>query len=65
KRNPTASELYYHCAAYCYEAGLDEKGLTYLENALLIDYHNHYMLFHHAPGLRQDPDVMELIEQYR
>ncbi len=65
KRNAQATELYYQCAAYAYEAGLREKGLLYLENALLLDFDGHYLLFHIDPSLRYEPSVMSVIEQYR
>ncbi|RMG62503.1 MAG: tetratricopeptide repeat protein [Bacteroidetes bacterium] len=65
KLNPGLSPLYYQCAAYCLSSGFPEKGLMYLENALLMDYDAHDLLFHYEPGLRDDRDVRLLLRQYR
>lgn len=65
KLNPSLVELYYQCAAYSLSSGFPQKGLRYLENALLLDYESHYLLFHHEPSLKDDRDVRALLRQYR
>ncbi len=61
---PKKPELYYQLASYMLDTGMREKGLQILENALLIGFDRHYFLFHLAPVLRYDPDVVRVIAQY-
>lgn len=42
---PDNAELYYQAVAYMITAGLLKEALIYLENALLLDYEMHTMLF--------------------
>jgi tetratricopeptide (TPR) repeat protein len=65
QRNPGAAPLYYQIGAYSYEAGLREQGLMYLENALILDFAAHKLLFELMPGLEHDPAIIDLIESYR
>jgi tetratricopeptide (TPR) repeat protein len=64
RANPTLSELYFQCAAYAFEADRTDRALALLENGLLLDYENHYILFHYASDLAEDSLIAGLIKQY-
>lgn len=65
RNNQDKYGLYYQCAAYCLTTGEERLGLTFLENALLMDYANHDILFQYIPTLRSHALVLSLIQRYK
>jgi tetratricopeptide (TPR) repeat protein len=64
KINPSQVDLYYQCAAYCLGHKNRDKGLLFLENALILDAKKHFLMFHIQAELQQDPEVVNLIDLY-
>jgi len=64
RHNPSFSELYYQIAAYYFELKKWNKGMPYLENALILDPGKHFLLFNIFPELRNVPAISALIRQY-
>jgi tetratricopeptide (TPR) repeat protein len=62
---PDDAELNYRAAAYLLAAGRYREAYTYLENALLLDFDKHPMLFEYLPALASQPTLLRLIDQYR
>lgn len=65
RHNPTSVELVYQYAAYALLAGAAREGMTYLENALVMDYHLHHVFYSYFPQGEQLPMVRQIIDQYR
>ncbi len=65
KINPTMAQLYYQLAAYAIDADHMAKGVSHLENALIMDFDAHYVLFHMVPQLSSDKLVLAIINQYQ
>lgn len=65
RHNPTSADLVYQYAAYALMAGRSREGLNYLENALMMDYSRHPLLFDFAARLHEFPPVGALIQQYK
>jgi tetratricopeptide (TPR) repeat protein len=63
--NPEQSELYYLYAGMCFLTGKSREGMVYLENALIMDYNRHVVLFEYFMDLKQFQPVVELIRQYK
>lgn len=64
-RNPYSAELHYQCAAYCYDSGKRKKGIAMLQVALQLDFEGHYLLFQINPSLKFEPELMDVITDFR
>lgn len=62
--NPKEAELHYRVAAYYIEAGNYKEAFTYLENALILDYEKHTVLFEFFPELEKQKALMKIIDQF-
>ena len=62
---PDAPELYYRMSGLQMELGRKQDGLTFLENALELDYDKHTELLEYLPILEQDIAVMQLIQSFK
>jgi hypothetical protein len=57
--------LYYRMCAYLLSAGKYKQAYNYLENALILDFDKHYLLFDYFPELESQKALARLIDQYR
>jgi tetratricopeptide (TPR) repeat protein len=62
---PDAAELHYRLCAYLLSAGKYKEAYNYLENALILDFDKHYLLFEYFPELESQRALARLIDQYR
>ncbi|KUG06406.1 tetratricopeptide repeat protein [Solirubrum puertoriconensis] len=62
---PTEADLMYRLCAYLLAAGRYRQAYDVLENALLLDFDKHKLLFEFFPELEQQRALTRLIEQYR
>jgi len=56
--------LYYQLAAYLFELKRWDKGLTNLENGLILDPAKSYILTNIFPELINVPSIKAMIQQY-
>ena len=61
---PDDAELHYRACAYLLAAGRYRDAYVYLENALLLDFEKHSLLFEYFPTLAAQPPLLRLIDQY-
>lgn len=62
---PTEAELHYRAVVYFIAAGLYREALAYLENALILDFDRHTLLFDFFEDLEKQKMLFKIIEQYR
>jgi tetratricopeptide (TPR) repeat protein len=62
---PQNGELYYRAAAYLINAGKYKEAFIYLENALILDFDRHTVLFEFFPHLETQKAMNKIIDQYR
>jgi tetratricopeptide (TPR) repeat protein len=62
---PDEAELYYRACAYLLSAGKYREAYNYLENALILDFEKHKLLFEFFPELESQRALARLIDQYR
>jgi tetratricopeptide (TPR) repeat protein len=62
---PDSADLHYRACAYLLAAGRYRAAYEYLENALLLDFEKHPVLFEYFPTLASQPTLLRLIDQYR
>lgn len=62
---PEDAELHYRACAYLLAAGRYRDACTYLEQALVLDFERHPVLFEYLPELASQPTLLKLIDQYR
>ena len=62
---PDDPELNYISAAYLICEGNYKEALVYLENALILDFDKHAVLFEYFPDLEKQKALMKLIDQFR
>ena len=62
---PEEAELYYYATAYLINAGKYKEAFQYLENALLLGYDQHPMLFEFFPELETQKALYKIIDQHR
>ena len=62
---PESSELYYRLTAYLISAGKYKEAFHYLENALILNFDNHKVLFDFFPRLETQKALFKIIDQYR
>ena len=63
--NPDDAELYYRLTAYLLSAGNYREAYNYLENALILDFEKHTLLFEYFPELESQKALSRIIDQYR
>ncbi|MCZ2355751.1 MAG: tetratricopeptide repeat protein [Bacteroidia bacterium] len=62
--NSTSVKLLYQLAAYQFETYQRTNAFINLENALLLDYNQHSLLFYFCEQLQNDADIHSIIELY-
>jgi tetratricopeptide (TPR) repeat protein len=62
---PKEAELYYRAAAYLINEGNYKEAFIYLENALILDFEKHTVLFEFFPNLETQKALYKIIDQYR
>ena len=62
---PESSDLYYRATAYLVSGGKYQEAFTYLENALILDFEKHEVLFEFFPKLETQKALFKIIDQYR
>jgi len=62
---PEEADLYYRVTAYLLSVGSYKEAFVYLENALLLNYEKHTVLFEFFPQVETQKALYKIIEQYR
>ncbi len=62
---PNEPELLYRMTAYLIEAGKFKEALNYLENALILNFDGHTVLFDFFSKLETQKALFKIIDQYR
>lgn len=62
---PEDSNLYYRITAYLIAAGKYKQAFNFLENALVLNFENHKVLFEFFPKLETQKALFRIIDQYR
>ena len=65
EETPDDSHLLYRMVVYQISAGLYKEAFTYLENALILNFENHQVLFEFFPKLETQKALYKIIDQYR
>jgi tetratricopeptide (TPR) repeat protein len=65
EESPENADLHYYAAAYLINAGRYKEAFQYLENALILDFEKHTMLFEFFPQLETQKALYKIIDQYR
>ena len=62
---PDIAELNYRLSAMLIAAGKKQEALTYLQNALTLDYDKHNELFEYAPALKENQTIINAIDTFK
>jgi hypothetical protein len=62
---PDEPEFFYRMTVYLIEAGKFKEALNYLENALILNFEGHTMLFDFFPKIETQKALYKIIEQFR
>jgi tetratricopeptide (TPR) repeat protein len=62
---PDDADLHYRAVIYLINAGNYKEGFNYLENALILDFEKHHVLFEFFPRLETQKALFKIIDQYR
>ena len=62
---PKEPDFLYRMAIYLIEAGQFKEAFTYLENALILDFEGHKILFDFFPKLETQKSLYKIIDQFR
>ncbi|MDX5443032.1 MAG: tetratricopeptide repeat protein [Hymenobacteraceae bacterium] len=62
---PAEAELYYRACVYMLSAGKYKEAYNYLENALILDFDKHRLIYDFFPELESQRALSRLIDQYR
>lgn len=62
---PEDAEIYYRTVAYMILAGNYKEAFNFLENALILDYDKHVLLFEFFPELETQKALMKIIDQFK
>lgn len=65
KHHPDNAEILYRISACLFSVGQKQEALTFLHNALGLDYEKHSDLFEYLPQLKENTTVLDLIESYK
>ena len=63
--SPEAAELYYRMTAYLISQGNYKEGFIFLENALVLNFEKHTLLFEFFPELETQKSLIKIIDQFR
>ena len=63
--NPTESLLHYRCAVYLICQGKFQEAFSYLENALILNFDAHTLLFDFFEDIESQKVLYKIIDQYR
>jgi tetratricopeptide (TPR) repeat protein len=62
---PDDSEMFYRMTVYLIAGGKFKEAFNYLENALILDFDGHTILFEFFPQLETQKALYKIIEQFR
>ncbi|WP_394347711.1 tetratricopeptide repeat protein [Mangrovivirga cuniculi] len=62
---PEEAELYYRMTIYLFCEGKYQEAFNYLENALVLDFEKHTVLYEFFPKLETQKALFKIIEQFR
>ncbi|MCX8491130.1 MAG: hypothetical protein ORN54_08690, partial [Cyclobacteriaceae bacterium] len=62
---PKEPDFLYRMAIYLVESGQFKEAFTYLENALILDFEGHKILFEFFPKLETQKALYRIIDQFR
>jgi hypothetical protein len=62
---PNESDFLYRMAVYQIEDGKFKEAFNYLENALILDFEGHRMLFDFFPKPETQKALFKIIDQFR
>ena len=62
---PENADLYYRMTIYLIQSGKFKEAFHYLENALILDFEKHTLLFDFFKDLEQQKALMKIIDQFR
>ena len=62
---PDESEFFYRMTVYLIEAGKFKEALNYLENALILNFEGHTVLFDFFPKIETQKALFKIIDQFR
>ncbi|MCS7018408.1 MAG: tetratricopeptide repeat protein [Cytophagales bacterium] len=62
---PSAADLYYRLCVYCIEAGKYKQSFAYLENALILDFDRHTVLYEWIEDINIQKTLFKIISQYQ
>ncbi|NJM93574.1 MAG: hypothetical protein HC842_01940 [Cytophagales bacterium] len=62
---PEEAELYYRATVYLIHAAQFKQAFNFLENALILDFDKHSVLFEFFPKLETQKALFKIIEQFR
>ena len=65
EENPDDSDLLYRMVIYQITAGHYKEAFTFLENALILNFDNHEVLFEFFPKLETQKALFKIIDQFR
>ena len=65
EENPDDSDLLYRMVVFQITAGHYKEAFTFLENALILDFDNHEVLFEFFPKLETQKALFKIIDQFR
>jgi tetratricopeptide (TPR) repeat protein len=63
--NPKSPELHYHACVYLINQGKYKEALDFLQNALILDFEMHPILFEFFTNLEVQKGLYKIIEQYK
>ena len=65
EETPDEADYFYRITAYLISAGKYKEAFNYLENALILDFDNHTVLFDFFPQLETQKALYKIIDQFR
>jgi tetratricopeptide (TPR) repeat protein len=63
--NAKCAELHYHASIYLINQGKYKEALDFLQNALILDFEMHPILFEFFTNLEVQKGLYKIIEQYK
>ena len=65
KHHPDNAELQYRIAGCLMQIGQKQEAMSFLQNALRLNYEKHNELFEYLPQLKENSSIVDLIESYK
>ena len=62
---PDEADFFYQITAYLISAGRYKEAFNYLENALILNFDDHTILFDFFPQLETQKALFKIIDQFR